>query len=251
VPPAQPAVLVGGDSFAVGDGVDDRVSWPARLEQRTRSRVINAGVPGFGLDQAVLRAEQLAEIYDPATIVVGFIPHDVLRSEMSYWSGHAKPYFTLEDDQLWLHPAAEPSPLVATLKSALSWSRTVDRLFPQFYWDGPEAEVVHHRGREVACHLMRRLATLGRARGERIVVVAQPQRPTATAEDIEIKDAVLACARANELLVLDLFPIFDRLPPERRAALLPRHFSAEGNALVANELTAFLTAQPATRAPGP
>lgn len=239
-PPAQPAILVVGDSFAFGDGVDDRDSWPAVLERRTGTRVVNAAVPGFGLDQAVLRAEQLAPIFQPAIIIVGFIPHDVLRGEMSYWSGHAKPYFDLDGERLRLHPAAVPSPLVAALKNALVWSRTIDLLFPQFYWDGPEAEVVHHRGREVACQLMGRLATLGQERGARIVVVAQPQRPTPAAEDLELKDGVLACASADHLPTLDLFPVFDALPLARREALLPRHFDAEGNALIAAQLDAFL-----------
>ena len=54
-----PLTLAAGDSFTFGDEVNDDESWPAALEQLTGRRVINAGVPGFGLDQAVLRAEQL------------------------------------------------------------------------------------------------------------------------------------------------------------------------------------------------
>jgi hypothetical protein len=250
-PPAErPVMLAVGDSFAFGDGVNDDESWPAVLEQLSGTRVVNAAVPGFGLDQAVLRAEQLAEVYAPDTIIVSFIPHDVLRCEMSYWSGHPKPYFEIDANGLELRPApVPPSSMLTPLKSFLAMSVTLDRLFTRsLHWQGPEAEVVHHRGREVACLLMRRLAALGRARHARIVVLAQPQQPTATPEQLEIKNGVERCARANQLLFLDLFPAIEGLPLEQRTRLFPRHMNAEGNRLVATELAGFL-ARHATTGP--
>lgn len=238
----RPLTLVVGDSFAFGDGVDDEDSWPAILERLSGQRVVNAAVPGFGLDQAVLRAEQLAAVYSPDTIIVSFIPHDVLRCEMSYWSGHPKPYFDVEAGALHLQPAeAPPPPAFAWLKRLLSLSVTLDVLYPRFlYWEGPEAKVVHQRGRDIACLLMERLAAFGRVRQARIVVLAQPQQPTATPEQLEIKDGLLACARANRLLTLDVFPAIDRVPLEQRTQLFPRHMSAEGNRIIATELAGFL-----------
>ena len=87
---------------------------------------------------------------------------------------------------------------------------------------------------------MERLAAFGRARQARIAILAQPQEPTATPEQVEIKNGILACAQANRLLTLDLFPIFDRIPLEQRTQLFPRHMSAEGNRIIATELVAFL-----------
>jgi hypothetical protein len=238
---ARPLTLVVGDSFAFGDGVDDENSWPAILERLSGGTVINAAVPGFGLDQALLRGEQLAEVYAPDLIVVSFIPHDVLRCEMSYWSGHSKPYFDVASGSLHLNAAPGAAhPTLDGLKSLLTWSIALDRFYPQFFWEGPEELVVHHQGREVACLLMQRLAALGRARHARVVVLAQPQEPTATTEQLELKDGVLDCARAQQLPVLDLFPVIEHLPFEQRVALFPRHMSAEGNRLVATELAAFL-----------
>jgi len=246
---SRPAVLAVGDSFAFGDGVDDEDSWPAILEQLSGRRVINAAVPGFGLDQVVLRAERLAEPYAPDTIIVSFIPHDVLRCEMSYWSGYPKPYFDIQGDTLHLNPA--PTPPVsfwAPLKRLLSASVTLDRLVPRFlYWEGPAQTIMHARGRDVACRLMQRLTALGRAHDARVIVVAQPQQPTATAEQRAIKDGVLACARANQLQTLDLFPVIDALPEGQRIALFPRHMSAEGNRLVATEIAASLKSDGAAR----
>jgi hypothetical protein len=177
---------------------------------------------------------------------VGFIPHDVLRCEMSYWSGFSKPYFDVDASGLHLHPAAVPTPPpFALLRRILSLSMTLDILIPRFlHWEGPEAEVVHHQGRQVACLLMGRLATLGRARKARIVVLAYPQQPAATPEQLEIKSGVLACAKANHLLALDLFPVIDSLPAEHRARLFNRHYTVEGYRLVATELASFLARDP-------
>jgi hypothetical protein len=242
--PPRPLTLAVGDSFAFGDGVDDQDSWPAVLERLTGQRVVNGAVPGFGLDQAVLRAEQLAALYDPALLVVSFIPHDVLRCEMAYWSGHPKPYFDLDASGLVLRAApVAPPRRFAALKGLLAKSMTLELLFAPFlHWEGPGEAVVHRRGIEVACRLMDRLAALGRARDLRIAILAQPQEPTATAEELRLKDAVLACARADQLPTLDLFPIIDSLPPERRTELFPRHMSREGNRLVATKLAEFLGA---------
>ena len=182
------------------------------------------GSRGSGIDQAALRAEELAPIYAPAIVVLGFIPHDVLRCQMSYWSGNPKPYFDIDSDGLHLHPPPVPTPAVyAPLKPLLAMSAAIDLLFPTFlHWEGPYETDVHDRGREVACLLMDRLAALGRDRGARVVVLAHPQQPTSTAEQIELKDGVLACAEARGLPALDLFPVFENRPPEQRARLLSR-----------------------------
>jgi len=241
-PADRPLTLVVGDSFAFGDGVNDEDSWPAILERLLGRRVINAAVPGFGLDQAVLRAEQLAEIYAPDIVILSFIPHDVLRCEMSYWSGHAKPYFQVDSSGLRLHPApVPPRRPYALLKQVLSASMTLDILFARsLHWEGPEQTLVHQRGREVACLLVKQLAMVGRARHTQIIVLAQPQQPAATPEQLEIKNGVLACAQANHLSVLDLFPVIESLPPAQRTPLFPRHMSAEGNRLVATEVADFI-----------
>ena len=238
---ARPVTLAVGDSFAFGDEVDDADAWPAALERLSGGRVINAAVPGFGLDQAVLRAEQLAEIYDPDTIIVSFIPHDVIRCEMSYWSGNAKPYFDIDSAGLRLHAAPVPARSVwAPLKQLLSRSLAIELLFAKYlHWDGPDT-VVHDRGREVACRLSGRLAALERSRHVRIVILAQPQALDAMSGDVEIKNGVLACAVANNLLTLDLFPVIDALPQEQRMRLFKGHMTAEGNRLVATELARFL-----------
>jgi hypothetical protein len=238
----RPLALAVGDSFAFGDQVDDEDSWPAVLERLRGQRVLNAGVPGFGLDQAILRAEQLVDVYHPDVIIVGFIPHDVRRCAMSFWSGRAKPYFDVDTGELKFHPAVVPPPAPdALLKHLLSYSVALDMLFPRYlHWQGPEEAVVHPHAVEVTCALMSRLAALGRARHIRIVVVAHPQVPEIVPEQREMAQRVLACARAEHLEALDLFPVFEQRTAEERARLFHGHLSVAGNRLVAAEIARAL-----------
>ncbi len=236
----RPSTLVVGDSFAFGDEVSDEQSWPARLEQSRGRRVLNAGVPGFGLDQAVLRARELTATLAPDDIVVAFIPHDVRRCEMSFWSGNAKPWFDVVEGKLRYHPAAVVEHRFAFLTGALSHSVVVESLFSRsLQWDGPNT-VVHHQGREVGCLLMDELSSLGRERGARVFVVAHPQSAVTSDEDRDLAAAVLTCARTARLRVLDLFPLFDAMSPERRGALYTRHLTPEGNRLVAASVADLL-----------
>src|SRR2546430_4450444 len=73
----RPITLVVGDSFAFGDEVLDSESWPAVLERAIDAPVVNAAMAGFGLDQSVLRAEQLAPPFAPPHVLVSFFPPHV------------------------------------------------------------------------------------------------------------------------------------------------------------------------------
>ena len=52
-------ILAVGDSFTFGNETEDDETWAAHLQDVLNKRVINAGVGGYGIDQAVLRAELL------------------------------------------------------------------------------------------------------------------------------------------------------------------------------------------------
>jgi hypothetical protein len=238
----RPLTLVVGDSFAFGDDVDDDASWPAALERQSAGRVVNAGVPGFGLDQAILRAEQLAPLYAPDVIVVGVIPHDVLRCGLSFWSGHPKPYFALDGDGLRFHPAAAaPRPWWAPLKWLLSHSVALDLLFPTlFHWEGPEAVPAHDDAAAVACRLMPRLATLA-GQGARVALVVHPQVPESTDEQRRLASDLLGCARAAGVQAVDLFPAFDQLTAAEREKMFDGHLTPAGNELVAQGVAAALS----------
>ena len=66
-------ILAVGDSFTFGDRVSDHETWPAQLERLTGRQVLNAGVFGYGVDQAYLRAVALLETYDTDLVVLALI----------------------------------------------------------------------------------------------------------------------------------------------------------------------------------
>jgi hypothetical protein len=101
----DPSIIIGGDSYAHGD--ENRVdqSFPFLVQEDLRVRIINAAVPGYGADQALLRLLDAADKFPHARILVLSIMHeDVFRVLNSYrpayadnnagWAIHRfKPYF--------------------------------------------------------------------------------------------------------------------------------------------------------------
>jgi lysophospholipase L1-like esterase len=78
-PQGKKRIVVIGDSFAMGSGVNDQENFPAQLEELLKKRygsdkieVLNFGVGGYSLInyEAVLRTKALA--YSPDLIVIGF-----------------------------------------------------------------------------------------------------------------------------------------------------------------------------------
>ena len=242
----RPITLVVGDSFAFGDEVLDSESWPAVLERAIDAPVLNAAMAGFGLDQSVLRAERLAPIVAPDRIIVSFVPHDVRRCAMSIWSHHAKPWFDVDSGRLRAHPMLGRATWRESIAPTLSRSVLIESLFHDaLRSDGPDT-FEHHRGDEVACLLLNRLAALGRERGASVVLLAQPQTPLPAdpryptdpgdpRPDAELASIVIACAGERGLPVVDAISAVAALPAARRNALFRGHGhnSPEGNRVIA------------------
>ena len=239
----RPTIVAVGDSFTFGQDVSDSDSWPAALERLLGRRVVNGGVNAFGFDQAVLRGEQLSAIYEPDLLIVSFIPHDVLRCEFSWFLGHPKPYFELDGAGLRQHPPPVPRSWFTPIRNLVLSTSAAAYLFEHtLVWEGPVEERVHQQGTEVACRLLRRLADVGRARRMRVLVLAQSQDPALTPGDADIKDRVLACARADGLATVDLFPLLAAVPEEEREKLFSGHMTAGGNLFVAKAVADAIAA---------
>ena len=115
-------------------------------------------------------------------------------------------------------------------------------------WEGPAEERMHGDGQEVACRLMQRLADLGRGWGMRVLLLAQSQQASPDGVDAAIKDRVLACAQANGLATLDLFPLLADTPEPERESLFKGHMTPAGNSFVADALTTFLASPMTSKA---
>jgi hypothetical protein len=205
-------VLAVGDSFTFGDEAEDHQTWPANLERILKLRVLNAGVGAYGIDQAVLRAEQLTAKYRPQVVILAFISDDVSRTEFSAypWGRGWKPYFELRDGILHMRNVpvpVEPPPLrFEALRSTLGHSYfarfVLQRALPR-WWSGlPAIHRVHNDGANVSAALVSRLHHLVQGQGGQFLAVA-------LASDGQIGDnarveALVGSLREKGVPVLDL-----------------------------------------------
>lgn len=238
-------VLVVGDSYTEGYGVSDHQTWPAHLERELGERVVNGGVSGYGLDQIELRAEQLAPMFRPRSIILAFIPADIERSALSVIEQVHKPYFMPVGDGLELRNVPVPRTPVdgpaALWRRILGHSSLLDfvmrRLGAFQLWYGADRDA----GVDpmlVSCRLMGRFAVLLRQAGAQGLVVALPQhdewtRPKQGARDRARALEVLACAERAGLNTLDAFEGFVRagVAAHPDDFYVDWHFNDRGNAL--------------------
>jgi len=217
---AEPPILVVGDSYAQGNEVNDAEAWPSRLQGLIGQRVVNAGMGGYGIDQAVLRAEIVAREVKPAAIILSFIADDARRAEMKRVWGLEKPYFELVNGELVernvpVPPSPDPASTLDLWQWLFGWSVLVDEVLKsqgwQFEWHLDYARVLPRgEGARLACPLFKRLAAIGVP----VLVVNEYdpwhwQNDEYRAVTRATDDTVLACAKAAGFATLDLFETID------------------------------------------
>jgi hypothetical protein len=107
----RPRVLVLGDSFGFGWGVEYEESLPARLQrERPDWQVLGAGVSGFGTDQECLLLERLDPGVRADCVVVVFCDNDLVECSGDESYGKHKPRFVRADDGLRLVGVPVPYP---------------------------------------------------------------------------------------------------------------------------------------------
>jgi len=257
IPPATGSILAVGDSFTAGSGVRDEQAWPAVLERSIGQRIANGAAGGYGVDQIVLRAEQLLPVLRPTTVIVGILSQDILRTAYSLFGGGYKPYFVFEDGAAVLKGL--PVPVVASMplkldpvRSMLGYSHIVDSAIKalglQQWWIDNRLRYRqvhdHDEAVKISCYLMERLARLKTAESIRVVVVVMYG-----AGEIEASPApwfvppVIACAKQEGLEVLDTYEPIRAVLQRDRNAFVPLwlneggvlgHLSAQGNRFVAD-----------------
>jgi hypothetical protein len=247
-------ILAVGDSYTFGDQVTDSQTWPAQLEKLSGRRVINAGVDGYGVDQAFLRARRLLSRYRFSTVIFSFIPDDIRRSQMSVMFATAKPYFDFKDGRLTLENVPVPptfipqkeNVLLIALEHSLLVNTVMKRLFPEWWLRAPSERQVQdgQSAIKVACVLLHKLEGITKSHGSDLIVLAQHWEFEPAPETRE-SASVLSCLSDPAILVLDLEPALSELkakdPAKYHRLFNPfLHMSAEGNQFVARALLPVL-----------
>jgi hypothetical protein len=249
-----------GDSVAMGWGVREEDSYGRRLEQRLneqgagdgRYEVINAGVPGWNLENALayLQAEGLK--YEPDLVLLDLtivndvygknallaqnrpVPIEWLRTNTYFW-----PFLTIQ--LRWLEARAEGRERIGVIDPPTK---------PESYFPlDPEAE----RWTEVWNWILA-IDQVARENGALVVLTLFPLEFQVLDENYSTLPQELLVARSAEAGI----PVLDLLPPFRRAcrekpggacrledrylfADVWMHPSAYGHELTAAELETFLT----------
>ena len=248
-PPASegvgPVVAV-GDSFTWGAEVGDHQTWPALLERRLGSPVINGGVFGFGVDQSYLRSLRLIEEFEPRILILSFIPDDVARCELSVRAGTSKSYFTGDQGRLELHPPAPASeaPRIGIFRRLTGYSfflyKLLRRTVPQLYLSGGLDETAARgSGSRIVCELFARLAATTNRRDIELLVILQDGGPLDTGgrqADVTGPEECLAKLDWRFLNLRRELREMATQSPDRYASLFAEHMTPAGNDWVAQRV---------------
>lgn len=247
-PPGETVIACVGDSFTFGDEVDDDASWPARLEVAMQKPVKNGGVFGYSLTQAVLRAEAMLQRFRVDTLVVAFIPDDLVRCEFE--KRYTKlPWFEFVGDGIELRGVpiahdADAGDATKRWKDALGCSALVDAVLAntlRAWWFENEKQVVQPslagRHQELGEKLLERIDATCRAQDVRLLVVLLGEDPLPYALE------VLQHAERKGMQVLDLASRYRALLADDatlRTKWFRGHMTREGNEWAAQQIAAVL-----------
>jgi hypothetical protein len=263
-----------GDSMTQGAEVASQEAWVQLLSERLRCGVANYAVPAYGLDQSVLRYEQIATQGQFA--ILGVYVEMLRRSVAASWTFYApsqpmsvysvKPYFTLAGDGLSLQsipqpltraavaahhaqdyfrrrvatPARFPYTFAVARAAFIRIFRTDDyRGNAEKYFDvaDPSASGV------LARRLITRFARIAQQRGARPVVVLIPHPQRLMIDSTAEQQFIDELRRRGDLCVIDVKPVLreqarplgGQLPVEPQG-----HYTPDGNRLITDAVATGL-----------
>lgn len=232
-PTRKRRVVLLGDSYTMGSGVEDDEVFAYLLERKLRkTQTYNLGIGGFGVDQMWLTLRHYGLELDPDLVILTFVRNDLPRALSAYRMGHdwlEKPVFRLVDGEL------EPMTLENRPGALTRFVQRRSRLV--------------ELGRRLEFSLSRRFAVgatwmLNRALFERIRDDCEAAGVPLVAVYLPINRRRPAPVYRRELAELDI-PLLDlssRLPDDADRLYYPvdGHLNAAGHRFVADVLAKFL-----------
>ncbi|MCE9613098.1 MAG: SGNH/GDSL hydrolase family protein [Lentisphaerae bacterium] len=180
--PGRKRLLVIGDSFAWGMGVDADARFSALLAERhPQWDIINAGCSGYGTDQELLYLRRDGLALRPDVVLLLFSANDFGNNVAPAAYTYFKPYFDLVDEDLILRQVPVPPPTRAMrlerflLGHTYVWGRLYARLGLAHGNDGGLGDF-HYTGRLTFREIKEIIATT-RTAGATPVLVTTPLPP--------------------------------------------------------------------------
>lgn len=244
-------IAIFGDSLAFGEEVDDGQTVADHLAGiRPDWEVLNYGVHGYGLGQAVLRLEEEGGLLQPDHYVMMVLfPEDLARDGAAEFI-HPKPVFRLVDGKLGIEntpvPEASRTPRLMRLSYAAAW------LFGRrgsWYRDNANPSSDLALGRAIVEHGASVCAA--RDRPLTIVVLLAPAGVLRYISDPQWRKT-LDAARTGfldlQLDTLDLVPVQVAAYLDERSSLFAplAHWSSRGNQIWAERIARHLAGEEIT-----
>jgi hypothetical protein len=274
LPDFSPCGVAFGDSMTFGGEVEDDQAWVHLLSQRLRCVVVNYGVSGYGLDQAVLRYERVAPAGE--IVILGLFVEMLRRQMAASWTFYAsseppfysniKPYFTLDGEGLRLHPIPQPMTretvashhahdyFMQHVWTGLEFPYTLQalhaiyvrvaradeyRLLTDAYWSES-----HPSGSGImARRLVDRLVRGARNSNSKVVLVMMQHVDRLASESPHYRRFADDMRRRGDVCVIDTLGVLrDEARAVGPAALAApnKHYNARGNAIIADAVAAGL-----------
>jgi lysophospholipase L1-like esterase len=251
-------VLVLGDSFAWGYGVEESERFSQLLEASMGVEVINAGVSGYSTDQELLWYQREGIKYETDLVILVLAGNDVGDNDLQLVSTiYYKPKFVLEDGKLI--PTGSPVPKTGpqgmliysvSQRSALAYfliQRYFDvlALYSKFKSNSAPADFAipgtgmdaDSKPFQLTIALLDEMSKAAASRGAKFMIVTTDrwwERPTG-----ETYPDFIQTLQAEGFLVLDVESMLGFEPEEM---LIPDdgHWSRSGHEFVATEIKKFI-----------
>ena len=252
----QERILVLGDSFAWGYGVEESERFSQLLEKSIDVEVINAGVSGYSTDQELLWYQNEGNKYDTDLVLLVVTGNDVGDNDQQLVNNiYYKPKFVLEGDELVLkgYPVPKTSPQ-GKFAYSLSQRSALAYFLVQRYFD---ALSLYGKFKANSDRTISSSSTMEASTDPFKLTIALIDEIRKAAEERKAKFMIVtngrwwnsrsgenyhdfvADLRANHFLVLDVesLPGFN---PEEMLILGDGHWSQAGHKFVAKEIKALI-----------
>jgi len=231
MPASPPDVVVLGDSYAFGWGVEASETFAARLEEHLGRPVWNLALSGTGPDQQLLvlrergRLTGAASAFAPRTVLVNFCGNDLPESMRSISYRRRKPRFELAGGELRL--IGTPVPESFLERHSLLYRSVVGQLRERA--ETPLAPAGVSAARELVLALYAELEREAATLGAELIVLHEGARWLA------------AGLARQDVATLDLAPALARAAAEGPVRFArDGHWNARGHAAVAREIASVL-----------
>lgn len=251
-------ILTVGDAFTFGDQVNDKETWPACIELKTKHKTLNAGVFGYGSAQSVRRASLIMQQQDVNTVILSILIFgDFHRDKLKFRSGYPRPAIIKNNEGEILYADVPPLKSNGTKwHPDYSKSKSIINNFSNHSYllkkitkilgvslIGTRRTEIHENAAslgEVIKFTLKEFSNLDAKNKFIVLQYRQKDFPKLHPEVVKTREKLLTEAQSKEIPVIDTY---NRLQIEllnKSNSIWIGHHTAYGNAIVCDEIYKFI-----------